>query len=170
MAAYNDVNGIAATEHGPIINDILKGEWGWDGLLMSDWFATRSAAASANGGLDLVMPGPTGPWGPALVAAVESGEVEESVVDDHLRRLLLLADRVGAVGSSREWRTDLPEPGGAVRREQLTRLAAEGMTVLANDGALPLTRGDVGRPDRPAGARDHLHGRRLGRRCGRPTR
>ncbi len=150
MAAYNNVNGIPATEQGPVNNEILKGEWGWTGLLMSDWFATRSAAPAANGGLDLVMPGPTGPWGPALVAAVEAGEVEESVIDDHLRRLLLLAARVGAVDEPRTWRTDLPEPGGAVRREQLTRLAAEGMTVLANDGVLPLTRGAsvalIGRP------------------------
>ena len=80
------------------------------------------------------MPGPTGPWGPALVAAVEAGEVDEAVIDDHLRRLLRLASRVGALDAPRAWRTDLPEPGGAVRREQLTRLAAEGMTVLANDG------------------------------------
>jgi beta-glucosidase len=141
MAAYNDVNGVPATEHGPINNGILKGEWGWSGLLMSDWFATKSAAPAANGGLDLVMPGPTGPWGPALVAAVEAGEVDESVVDDHLRRLLRLASRVGAIDERRAWRTDLPEPGGDVRREQLTRLAAEGMTVLANDGTLPLARG-----------------------------
>ncbi len=141
MAAYNDVNGIAATEQGPVNNEILKDEWGWRGLLMSDWFATRTAAAAANGGLDLVMPGPTGPWGPELVAAVEAGDVEESVVDDHLRRLLRLATRVGALDAPREWRTDLPEPGGDVRREQLTRLAAEGMTVLANDDALPLARG-----------------------------
>jgi beta-glucosidase len=141
MAAYNDVNGIPATEHGPITNGILKGEWGWRGLVMSDWFATRTAGPAANGGLDLVMPGPTGPWGPALVAAVRAGEVEEAVIDDHLRRLLLLASRVGAIDAPRAWRTDLPEPDSAVRREQLTRLAAEGMTVLANDGSLPLTRG-----------------------------
>lgn len=150
MAAYNDVNGIPATEHGPVQNGILKGEWSWRGLVMSDWFATKSAGPAANGGLDLVMPGPTGPWGPALVAAVQDGEVDESVVDDHLRRLLLLASRVDALDAPRAWRTDLPEPGGAVRREQLTRLAAEGMTVLANDGTLPLTRDTsvalIGRP------------------------
>jgi len=150
MAAYNDVNGVAATEQGAVNNGILKGEWGWRGLLMSDWFATRSAGPAANGGLDLVMPGPTGPWGPALVAAVRAGEVEETVIDDHLRRLLLLAARVGALDEPRAWRSDLPEPGGAVRREQLTRLAAQGMTVLANDGVLPLARGGsvalIGRP------------------------
>ncbi len=150
MAAYNDVNGIPATEHDLVMNGILKGEWGWRGLVMSDWFATTSAGPAANGGLDLVMPGPTGPWGPALVAAVQAGEVDEAVIDDHLRRLLVLAARVDAIDEPRAWRTDLPEPGGAVRREQLTRLAAEGMTVLANDGVLPLVRGAsvalIGRP------------------------
>ena len=77
MAAYNDVNGVPATEQDDINNGILKQEWDWDGLLMSDWFATKSAGPAANGGLDLVMPGPSGPWGEALVEAVESGEVAE---------------------------------------------------------------------------------------------
>jgi beta-glucosidase len=144
MAAYNDVNGVPATEQDHVINEILKGEWGWDGLVMSDWFATKSAAAAANGGLDLVMPGPGGPWGDALVRAVRSGEVAESVVDDHLRRLLRLAGRVGALGAAGAAHPapgPLPPPDGPVRRAQLTRLAAAGMTVLTNDGVLPLARG-----------------------------
>ena len=70
MAAYNDVNGVAATEQHHVNNEIVKGEWGYPGLIMSDWFATKTAAPAANGGLDLVMPGPDGPWGDALVAAV----------------------------------------------------------------------------------------------------
>src|SRR5215204_5893316 len=139
MAAYNDVNGVAATEQHHVNNEIVKGEWGYDGLLMSDWFATKTTAASANGGLDLVMPGPDGPWGEALVAAVETGEVQESVVDDHLTRILRLAERVGALGTPRTLPADLPGPDSAIRREQLTRLAASGMTVLTNNGVLPLT-------------------------------
>ncbi len=138
MAAYNDVNGVPATEQDHVNNGVLKGEWGWTGLLMSDWFATKSAGPAANGGLDLVMPGPEGPWGDALVAAVSSGEVEESVVDEHVVRLLRLAGRVGALGEARDWPSDLPAPDAPERREQLTRLAAEGMTVLTNDGTLPL--------------------------------
>ena len=63
MAAYNDVNGVAATEQDHVNNEVVKGEWGYDGLIMSDWFATKTAAPAANGGLDLVMPGPGGPWG-----------------------------------------------------------------------------------------------------------
>src|SRR5215213_5710339 len=101
MAAYNDVNGQAATEQVHVNNEVVKGEWGYDGLIMSDWWATKTTAASANGGLDLVMPGPNGPWGEALVAAVRSGEVEESVIEDHLVRILRLADRVGSLGTVR---------------------------------------------------------------------
>ncbi|MFZ0529079.1 MAG: glycoside hydrolase family 3 N-terminal domain-containing protein, partial [Propionicimonas sp.] len=81
MAAYNQVNGATMTES-PLIKDVLKGEWGSDGLLMSDWFATRSTAESANAGLDLAMPGPVTPWGAALVAAVEAGTVAEAEIDD----------------------------------------------------------------------------------------
>jgi beta-glucosidase len=140
MAAYNDVNGIAATEQDHVINEIVKGEWGYPGLVMSDWFATKTAGPAARGGLDLVMPGPSGPWGPALLAAVQAGEVDEAVIDDHLRRLLRLADRAGALGTPRDYAPDLPAPDSPLRRQQLTRLAAAGMTVLTNGGSLPISR------------------------------
>jgi beta-glucosidase len=141
MAAYNNVNGVPATEQDQVINQIVKGEWGFSGLVMSDWFATSTAAAAANGGLDLVMPGPNGPWGEALVQAVRAGEVDESVVDDHVCRLLRLAERVGALGTPRGHPVGLPAPYSAVRKEQLKRLAAQGMTVLSNkDAVLPLNR------------------------------
>ncbi|MGY1857191.1 beta-glucosidase [Modestobacter sp. SYSU DS0290] len=142
MAAYNRVNGVAATEHDAVLNGVVKGEWSYDGLVISDWFATRSTAASANGGLDLVMPGPVGPWGDALVAAVSDGEVDERVVDDHLYRLLLLAERVGTLGAPRPAPAAPPRPDSAARRAQLTELAAQGMTLVRNERAtLPLERG-----------------------------
>ncbi|MGZ4443193.1 MAG: glycoside hydrolase family 3 C-terminal domain-containing protein [Nocardioidaceae bacterium] len=140
MAAYNRVNGVRATEQHHLQNEVLKGEWGYDGLVMSDWGATHTAAAAANGGLDLVMPGPDGPWGEALVDAVKSGEVSREVLDDHVLRLLRLADRVGALDGGRSWQPELPAPDAPTRREELTRLAAAGMTVLTNDGVLPLRR------------------------------
>src|SRR5215207_3737461 len=141
MAAYNDVNGVPATEQNHVNNEIVKGGWGYSGLIMSDWYATKSAAPAANGGLDLVMPGPLGPWGPALVGAVEPGEVAASVIDEHVRRLLRLADRVGALGTPRAWPDALPAPDGPERKQQLKRLAAQGMTVLTNRAAtLPLDR------------------------------
>src|SRR5690242_20109032 len=148
MAAYNDVNGVAATEQDHVNNEVVKGEWGWDGLLMSDWFATKTSAPAALGGLDLVMPGPDGPWGEALVADVRSGAVAESVIDEHVCRLLLLAERVGALGAPgapraadghRSWPTDSLAADAPERRAQLRRLATDGMVVLKNvDGVLPL--------------------------------
>jgi beta-glucosidase len=141
MDAYNDVNGTTATEHDHVNNEIVKGEWGYDGLIMSDWFATKSAAASANGGLDLVMPGPASWWIDGVIAAVAAGEVDEAVIDDHVRRLLRLADRTGALGTLRSYPDDLPAPDSPQRKEQLRRLAASGITVLTNGGdVLPLAR------------------------------
>ena len=149
MAAYNDVNGVAATEHDHVQNGIVKGEWAWDGLIMSDWFATKRTAASASGGLDLVMPGPGGPWGERLVTAVRAGEVAEETIDDHVLRLLRLAERVGGLTppgrQSRPWAQDLPAVDSPQRKEQLRRIAVRGMTVVANDGVLPLAvEGDAG--------------------------
>ncbi|MGO4454765.1 beta-glucosidase [Arthrobacter sp. RAF14] len=147
MAAYNDINGVTATEQDHIQNGIVKDEWGWDGLIMSDWFATKRTVQSANGGLDLVMPGPVGPWGDRLVAAVRRGDVAESTVDDHVTRLLLLARRTGAFGTdgtsplaSSVFAQGMPAPDSPERREQLRRIATRGMTLLKNDaGALPLS-------------------------------
>ncbi len=168
MAAYNDVNGVAATEQQHVNNEVLKDEWGWDGLLMSDWFATKTSAPAALGGLDLVMPGPDGPWGEALVRDVESGAVPESVVDEHVTRLLRLAERVGALGEHRRWPAESTAPDAPERRAQLRRLATDGMVVLANDGVLPLAaERRHRRPRRPARRRDRLHGRRI--RPGEPA-
>jgi beta-glucosidase len=136
MAAYNNINGVAATEQDHVNTQVVKGEWGWDGLLMSDWYATKTSAPAALGGLDLVMPGPEGPWGEALVRDVESGTVPESVIDDHVCRLLRLAERVGALGEHREWPRESLAPDAPSRREQLRRLATDGMVVLRNQGDL----------------------------------
>ena len=98
MAAYNGVNGATMTEN-PLLADPLKGEWGFDGVVVSDWRATQSLAAAAPAATDLAMPGPTGPWGADLVAAVRAGSIPQSAVDDKVRRLLRLAARVGALDS-----------------------------------------------------------------------
>src|SRR3954471_5736527 len=96
MAAYNGVNGVTMTES-PLLRDVLKDEWGWDGLVVSDWMATRGTVGAGNAALDLAMPGPDGPWGEALVAAVRAGSVTEAAIDDKVRRILRLAERVGAL-------------------------------------------------------------------------
>ena len=101
MAAYNSVNGALMTEHESLLGRVLKGEWGFTGVVVSDWSAARSTVPTAQAGLDLVMPGPKGPWGAALVEAVRSGAVAEEVIDDKVLRLLRLARRVGALAGPR---------------------------------------------------------------------
>jgi beta-glucosidase len=142
MAAYNNVNGVAATEQDELNNGVLKSEWAWDGLLMSDWGATKTAAPAANGGLDLVMPGPRGPWGDQLATAVRSGDVVESTIDDHLTRLLRLAGRVGALRGIAPERTAEPGPpvaaGSAAMRLSLRNLATAEMVLLKGQDVLPI--------------------------------
>src|SRR3954447_9947597 len=116
MSAYNGVNGSPMAANGQIQDDILKGEWGFDGVVVSDWRAARSTVGAALGGLDIAMPQLENPWGAALVAAVRSGEVAEEVVDDKVRRVLRLAVRVGALG-------DIPEMSGRVEALDGARVA-----------------------------------------------
>ncbi len=97
MAAYNGVNGSTMTEN-PLLRGILHDEWGYDGLVVSDWTAARSTVPAARAALDLAMPGPArrfGPWGDALVEAVRAGQVDEALIDDKVLRILRLAARVG---------------------------------------------------------------------------
>ncbi|NBE98253.1 glycosyl hydrolase [Nonomuraea sp. KC401] len=96
MSAYNAVNGATMTEN-PLLAEPLCDEWGFDGVVVSDWWAARSTVPAALARQDLAMPGPDGPWGDALVAAVRDGRVPEAVVDEKVRRLLRLAARVGAL-------------------------------------------------------------------------
>src|SRR6266571_1428004 len=84
MAAYNKVNGLPMTEHESLLKDVLKGEWGFDGVVTSDWHAARSTAATALAALDLAMPGPDGPWGESLARAVADGAVRPEVLDDKI--------------------------------------------------------------------------------------
>jgi beta-glucosidase len=149
MAAYNSINGTTATEH-PMLAEVLKGEWGFDGVVMSDWYAARSTEPAAVAGLDLVMPGPGGPWGEQLAAAVRGGRVPEQVVDDKVLRLLRLAARVGALdGVDPAAPPAAPWSDEAVASE-LREGAAAGFVLVRNadvDGApaLPLDRSGLGR-------------------------
>ncbi|WP_187367357.1 glycoside hydrolase family 3 C-terminal domain-containing protein [Haloferax sp. KTX1] len=96
MAAYNRINGTYATEHAKLLDEILKEEWGFDGLVMSDWGAVHSTVASANNGLDVETPGENPAfdlnwpayWGDDLLEAVNDGYVNEAEIDDKVRRLL----------------------------------------------------------------------------------
>jgi beta-glucosidase len=136
MAAYNGVNGEPMTESS-LLRDVLRDEWDYDGLVMSDWFATRSTTASATAELDLVMPGPSGPWGPALARAVHDGEVAEAEVDAKVVRLLRFAARVGALDGG----SAPPAPSFDQARVAgtLRRAAAAAFVLVRNEGSvLPL--------------------------------
>ncbi len=139
MSSYNQINGTTATEN-DLLNTPLRTEWGFDGVVISDWTAVRSLE-SAKAEQDLVMPGPIGPWGDALVAAVRSGEIAESTIDRKIARLILLAVRVGAIGADGETPAQPARHNniGAEGRAFARRAATEGAVLLENDGILPIT-------------------------------
>jgi beta-glucosidase len=139
MAAYNSVNGSRMTEHGPLLREVLKREWGFAGLVVSDWDAARSTVPAAVGGLDLAMPGPNKFWGEALADAVQAGSVPAELIDDKVVRLLRTARRVNAVGNGASGNGAGPSPiDGALLR----RAVAASLVLLHNDGAaLPLRPG-----------------------------
>jgi len=160
MTGYNSVNGFTMTEHGLLLSSILKHEWGFAGVALSDWHATRSTVPTAVAGLDLAMPGPHGPWGDKLAAAIQSGEVTEAEIDAKVLRILRLARRVGALGPSPDGPSpdgpspdgpspDGPSPDGLspdnkapapvlADPQLLRKAAAASFTLLRNDGTLPL--------------------------------
>jgi beta-glucosidase len=136
MAAYNRVNGISASEHRALLTDLLKNEWSFDGVVMSDWFATYSTAEALNAGLDLEMPGPSRYRGEKLVTAVTQGQVSPDAIKESARRVLRLIARVGAFDDPtipEERADDRPEHRALIRRA-----AAEGIVLLTNNGVLPL--------------------------------
>ncbi|MBB5872133.1 beta-glucosidase [Allocatelliglobosispora scoriae] len=139
MSAYNQVNGVTMSAHAELQHDLLKQEWGFDGAVVSDWFAARDAVGTANGGLDIAMPAAGSPWGEALVAAVRNGEVTEETIDHQVRRVLRLAARTGALaGADPEVPVDrrpAPIDGDALARE----IAVRSFVLATNrDHALPL--------------------------------
>ncbi|MER5963254.1 glycoside hydrolase family 3 C-terminal domain-containing protein [Streptomyces sp. NPDC002057] len=137
MTAYNQVNGVTMTEHHHLVNEVLRGEWGFDGVNVSDWMAARSTTGDIEGGMDIAMPGPVTVYGEALAAAVRAGEVEESTVDAAVRNVLRLAARVGALEGAPPVVTEPPATidGDALARE----IAHRGFVLVRNEnGALPL--------------------------------
>ena len=138
MAAYNKVNGTRMTENLRLLRDVLKNEWGFDGVIISDWSAARSTHATAAATLDLSMPGPEGPWGDELTKAVLDGMVSEELLNDKVIRLLRLARRVDGAATD-EIATDGARPPRLVDPGLLRSVAAESFVLLHNEaGALPL--------------------------------
>jgi beta-glucosidase len=133
MAAYNRLNGTYCSEHPWLLTDLLRGEWGFDGLVMSDWFGTHSAGASLRAGLDLEMPGPPRERGPHLQEALATGEVTEPDLDRAVARVLALAEWTGATVDQP---TDEVTADDPVTREVIRRAAARATVLLKNDTSL----------------------------------
>lgn len=140
MSSYNSVNGVTMTEN-DLLRSPLKEEWGFDGVVVSDWMGVRDTVAAAVSAQDLAMPGPQGVWGDALVEAVRAGQVAEADIDEKVRRILRLAGRLGALEGV-EAATPLAEAWSQESVDALLReAAADGMVLVRNDGLLPLASG-----------------------------
>ena len=134
MTAYNRLGGVFCADHEWLLRTVLRGEWGFDGVVVSDWFGLHSTVEAMRAGLDIEMPGPTLHRGQALVAAVEAGEVGEHLVDEAIDRVAALAAWIGA-GSDDGSEVTLDDP---VTWEVQRRAAVAGTVLLTNrDAQLP---------------------------------
>jgi beta-glucosidase len=136
MTSYNRMNGRWLTEQGHLLIDLLRGEWGFEGLVMTDWFAVVDGAVSLGAGLDLEMPGPGRVLGASVMALVESGVLPLADVDAAVKRFLGGLNRIGALDAC----VPPPNPGppSAQHVDLLRTAATEATVLLANDGVLPL--------------------------------
>ncbi len=133
MSSYNLINGFYASDNEHLLLDILKGEWGYEGVVMSDWGGTADYIDSHNHGLDVEMPCFAKKRNKQLAKAVKQGFLSQERVDDSASRVLALAEKVGQA----------KKPSTPFDREKSHRLAVEAatksMVLLSNDGVLPLS-------------------------------
>jgi len=142
MDSYNLTNGQHMTQNGYLNNEVVKKEWGFDGIIMSDWDSTYDGVAAANGGLDLEMPSGKFMNRATLLPAVKSGKVSEATIDDKVRRILRTAIRFGWLDREQ---TDLSIPVLNLEgRKVALEAARSAMVLLKNDGnLLPLDKSKI---------------------------
>lgn len=141
MTAYNKLNGVYCSEHEWLLREVLRGEWGFDGAVVSDWGAMSSSMASVRAGLDLCMPGPRRDHARALVGAIRSGELEEDCVSEAASHIERLAHRVKArqaEGSMGGAPAPSDEKFYRAHADLACEAAAQSAVLLKNDGVLPL--------------------------------
>lgn len=131
MCSYNKVNGVYASEHHTLLTEILKEEWGFEGLVVSDWGAVRNRLASLRAGVDLEMPGPHERHVKNIVEAVRSGALAEATLDEAVRRILRIVFKARATPKGGTFDVD-------AHHNLARQIAAEGMVLLKNEGLLPL--------------------------------
>ncbi len=131
MCAYNKLNGVYCSEHHYLLTDILKNEWGFEGLVVSDWGAVHDSVAALKAGLDLEMPGPQERRVKKVVESVRSGKLDEAVLDESVRRILNIVFKAKETPNKGNFDVD-------AHHELAWKIAAEGMVLLKNNGLLPL--------------------------------
>ncbi len=136
MTSYNLVNGVHMSQNKSLNVDLLKDEWGFNGILMSDWTSTYDGIEAANAGLDLEMPYAACMNRETLFAAIQSGKVDVATIDDKVRRILRIIVRFGFLDRPQTDYRDsfFNHKGHVVAR----KMADESIVLLKNDGALPL--------------------------------
>ncbi|MBC7940319.1 MAG: glycoside hydrolase family 3 C-terminal domain-containing protein, partial [Chitinophagaceae bacterium] len=137
MTAYNVINGQQASEN-KLLLDILKKDWRFPGVVISDWTSVYSADTSANSGLDIEMPAPLW-WGDRLRQAIADGKVSMAVIDDKIRRHLRVRLLAG-VFDNPEPKLDESVVRSQAHRDVALEIALKSMVLLKNDGILPLKR------------------------------
>ncbi|MBI3174452.1 MAG: glycoside hydrolase family 3 C-terminal domain-containing protein [Chloroflexi bacterium] len=131
MCSYNKLNGTLASQHHYLLTEILKEEWGFEGLVVSDWGAVRDRVAALKAGLDWEMPGPQARRVQAVVDAVRSGELDEAVLNESVRRILGIVFKAKQTPKTGTFDVD-------AHHELAHQIANEGMVLLKNNGLLPL--------------------------------
>ena len=140
MSSYNKINGIYASENTYLLTDVLRGEWGFDGFVMTDWWAEEDPIRMQLAGNDMLMPG-TQMQIDTLIAAVQDGRLDEAVLDRNLLRVLRIIRRTPAflhpseLSPKNEDLSSMLSSHAALAREA----AAKGMVLLKNTNTLPLT-------------------------------
>ena len=130
MCAYNRLNGTYCSEHKPLLTDILKDEWGFEGFVVSDWGAVHDRVASLAGGLELEMPGPQPHRVQSVIDAVQSGELDEAVLNAAVERLLTV---IFKAAQTKKGHTEINvEAHHALAR----KIAGEAIVLLKNEGDL----------------------------------
>ncbi|KAL1634406.1 beta-glucosidase [Diplodia intermedia] len=131
MTAYNRVNGVHMSDNREILQGILRDEWGFDGLVMSDWFGTYTSADSVNAGLDLEMPGPPRVRGKQTLIDHSVRKIADQTIDARVRNVLRLINAVDPLGipeNAPETTIDTPETAAALRR-----VGAASIVLMKND-------------------------------------
>ena len=127
MCSYNQVNGLHASRNRHLLTEILREEWGYDGIVISDWGATKERVDSLKAGLDLEMPY-SGPENDQMIVdAVRSGQLDEAVLDETARRMLTFVYR------TKDGENKIPDFDHDGHHALARRAAAEGMVLLKNE-------------------------------------